>query len=79
VGDKRYAGADSVFIVQEAGLAPGSVWTVVENLVPLGIRSPDRSARSESLCCLSHHGPHYLRKGKAIPIEAWTVPEVSRS
>jgi len=28
-------------IVQEAGWAPGSVWTGVENFSPNGIRSPD--------------------------------------
>jgi len=35
--------------VQEAGLAPGPVWTGAENLAPTGIRSPDRPARSQSL------------------------------
>ena len=33
-------------IVQEAGCAPGPVWTGAENLAPTGIRSPDRPARS---------------------------------
>ena len=33
---------DSVPIVQEAGWAPGPVWTGAENLAPTGIRSPDR-------------------------------------
>jgi hypothetical protein len=36
-------------IVQEAGWAPGPVWTGAENLVPTGIRSPDHPARSQSL------------------------------
>ena len=36
-------------IVQEAGWAPGPVWTGAENLVPTGIRSPDRPARSQLL------------------------------
>jgi len=35
--------------VQEAGWDPGLLWTGTENLVPTGIRSPDRPARSESL------------------------------
>jgi len=35
--------------VQEASWAPSSVWTIVENLAPTGIRSPDRPTRSESL------------------------------
>ena len=42
-------GKDPVTIVQEAGCAPGTVWADAENLVPSGIRSPDRPARSESL------------------------------
>jgi hypothetical protein len=39
---------DTVPIVQEAGWAPGPVWTGVEYLAPIGIRSPDRPARSYS-------------------------------
>ena len=43
-------------IVQEAGWAPGPVWTGAENLVT-GIRSPDLPGRSESLYRLSYPGP----------------------
>jgi hypothetical protein len=39
------------------GWAPGPVWTGAENLVPTGIRSPDRPARSESLYRLRYSGP----------------------
>jgi hypothetical protein len=39
---------DPVPIVQEAGWAPGPVWTGAENLVPTGIRSTDVPARSQS-------------------------------
>jgi hypothetical protein len=39
--------SDPVPIVQEAGWAPGPVWTGAENLAPSGIRSPDRPSRSE--------------------------------
>jgi len=42
-------GKDSVPIVQEAGWAPGPVWTGVENLVPTRIRYPDSTASTESL------------------------------
>ena len=50
---------DPVPIVQEAGWAPGSVWTGAENLAPTGIRSPDRPARSESLYyCTSSNVRH---------------------
>jgi hypothetical protein len=51
-------GNDPVPIVQEAGWAPGPVLTGAENLATTGIRSPDRSARSESLYRLSYRGPH---------------------
>jgi len=45
---------DPVPIVQEAGWALGSVWTGAENLASTGIQSPDRPARSQSLCRLSY-------------------------
>jgi hypothetical protein len=47
-------GKDQVPIVQEAEWVPLPVWTDAENLVPTGIRSPDRPARSESLYRLSY-------------------------
>ena len=47
-------GKDPVPVIQEAGWAPGPVWTVAENLAPTMIRSPDRPARSQSLYGLSH-------------------------
>jgi len=37
-------GKDPVPIVQEAGWAPGLVWTGAENLAPTGIRFPDHPA-----------------------------------
>ena len=40
---------DPVPIVQEAGWAPGPVWTGAENFAPTGIRSPYRSASSQAL------------------------------
>ena len=68
-GGQRHApvaftpGKDLVPIVQEAGWALEQVWIGAENLAPIGIRSPDLPARSESrsgrnffsppqLCCL---------------------------
>ena len=51
-------GKNPVPIIQEAGCAPGLVWTGAENLAPTVIRSPDRPVRSESLYRLSYHGPH---------------------
>jgi hypothetical protein len=44
--------------VWEVGWIPGPVWTGAENLVPIGIRSPDRPARIQSLYRLSYpaHG-----------------------
>ena len=52
-------------IVQEAGWAPGPVWTGAENLAPTGIRSPDRPVRSQSLYRLrypAHDGTSMFRK-----------------
>jgi len=37
---------DPVPMLQEAGWAPGPVWTGAVNLDPTGLRSPDRPARS---------------------------------
>jgi hypothetical protein len=55
-------GKDPVPIVQEAGWAPGPVWTCAKNIVPTGIRSADRPAGSQSLYRLSYSGPSsYLR------------------
>jgi hypothetical protein len=50
-------GKDTVPIVQEAGWAPGPVWTGTENLAPTRIRSLDRPASSQSLYRLSYRGP----------------------
>jgi len=50
-------GKDPVQILQEAGWAPGPVWTGAKNLAPTGIRSPDRPARSQSLYQLRYRGP----------------------
>ena len=47
-------GKDPVPIVQEAGWAPGQVWTGAENLAHSGIRYPDRPVRSQSLYRLSY-------------------------
>jgi hypothetical protein len=47
-------GKDPVPIVQEAGWAPGPVWTGAKNLASTGVRSPDRPARSQSLYRLSY-------------------------
>jgi hypothetical protein len=49
-------GKEPVTIVEEAGWAPEPVWTNAEYLAPTGIRTPDRPARSESLCRLRY--PH---------------------
>ena len=50
-------GKDPVSIVEEAGWAPQPVWTGAENLVPTGIRSPDRPACSKSLYRRRYPGP----------------------
>ena len=60
-----YPGKDPVPIVQEAGWAPGPIWTGAENLASNGIRSPDRPARSQSLYQLrypTHMSMMYLEE-----------------
>jgi len=52
---------DPVPIVQEAGWAPGPVWTGAEDLTPTGIRSPYRPACSQSLYRLRYPA-HKLTK-----------------
>jgi hypothetical protein len=44
-------------MVQEAGWAPGPVWTGAENLAPTGIQSPYLPSRSQSLYRLSYPAP----------------------
>jgi len=47
-------GKDPVPIIQEAGWAPGLVWTGAENITPTGIWSPDRPAHSQLLYWLRY-------------------------
>jgi hypothetical protein len=55
---------DPVPIVQEAGWAPGPVWTGAENLTPNRIRSPDRPARSQSLYRLRYPAHNKITEGE---------------
>jgi len=48
---------DPVPAVQEAGWAPGPVWTGAQNLDPTGIRYPGPSSPSELLYLLRYLGP----------------------
>ena len=59
-------GKDLVPIVQEAGWVPGQVWTGAENLATIGIRSPDRPARSQSLYRLRY--PAHLQSQHSTEI-----------
>jgi hypothetical protein len=63
---------DPLPILQEARWAPGPVWTGAENLVPIGIRSPDLPVRSESLYRLSYPGPRTKRQ-KAQNTYEWEI------
>jgi hypothetical protein len=63
-GRSLLPGKDPVPIVQEAGWAPGPVWTGAENLAPTGIRSPDRPPRSRSLYRLCYPA-HTLTERRA--------------
>ena len=53
---------DPVPILQEAGWAPGPVWTDAENFAPTGNRSPDRPVRSHSLYRLRYPAHIYQNK-----------------
>ena len=78
-----YPRKDPVPIVQEAGWAPGLVWTGAKNLAPTGIRSPDRPARSQSLYLLRyplhteergfHHFQYLFRCSIEILEEVWRI------
>jgi hypothetical protein len=57
-------------ILKEGGCAPGQVWTGAENLVPIGIRSPDRQSRSESLYRLSYPGSVYISRSTVVSLIA---------
>jgi hypothetical protein len=62
VGGQRHAPAallpgNSLPIVQKAGRAQRPAWTGAQNLTPIGIRSPDSPAHSQSLYRLSYPGP----------------------
>ena len=70
-------GKDPVPIIQEAGWAPGTVWTGAENLAPTGIRSPDLPARSESLYRLSYPDPQGC-EGLWLFFEAKKGPRAKR-
>ena len=56
--DRFTPGKDPVHIVQEAGWAPGPVWTGTENLAPTGIRSPFLPACSPVAIPTELPGPH---------------------
>jgi len=66
-------GKEKVPIVQEAGWAPGPVWTGAENLIPTGIRSrtvqpvvsgyTDWATRSTKITVLWHIPKHWLEIG----------------
>ena len=74
VGGQRHAPAAftpekvPVPIVQENGRVPGPVWTGAENLTPTGIRSPNRPARSESLCRLRYPDPQFEVPSLKLPL-----------
>jgi hypothetical protein len=70
-------GNDPLPIVQEAGWAPGSVWTGRKSR-PTGIRSPDRPARSQSLYRLSYpaHSPWVLSVSKFVTDVLCSYPQL---
>ena len=70
-------GKDPVPIVQEAGWALGQVWTGAENIVPTGIRSPDRPTPSQSLYRLSYPAiKHYAFLKAALVQDNWDASKI---
>jgi hypothetical protein len=59
---------DPAVIVLEVGWTPGPVRTGAERLVPIGIRSQDRPARSHSLYQLRYPSYFMLRYRKLSPL-----------
>jgi hypothetical protein len=51
---------DPLPIEEETGWAPEPAWPRAENLAPIGIRSPNRPARSQSLYQLSYLASSYF-------------------
>ena len=68
------SGKDLVPIVQEAGWAPGPVWTDAENLALTGIQSPDRPACSKSLYQLCYPAHIYIQSVLFIVSLTTAVP-----
>jgi hypothetical protein len=60
-------GKDPLPFVQEAGWAPGPVWTGAENLAWTGIRSPDRPAHSSVAIPTELPGPQVIQRRVVIP------------
>ena len=54
-------------LYRRLGGPTGPDWTVVENLAPIGIRSPDRPVRSQSLYRLSYRGPFLCGRWVNVP------------
>jgi len=81
VGGERHvpaafaSGKDLVPIVQEAGWAPALVRIVAGHLASpqTGVRSPDLSARSESLHRLSYRGPQIVYTNPVLQLYSCTV------
>ena len=71
-----YPGKDPVPIVQEAGWAPGPVWTGAENLDTTGIRFPDRPASSQSLYRLSYPAHAMVDTSRLLN---WSKPKYTNS
>jgi len=69
-------GEDPVPIVQEAGWAPGPVWTGAENLTPTGNRSPDRPTHNQSLYRLRYPTHQRIRICQILEHSATCISSV---
>ena len=68
------SGNNPVPVVEEAGWTPEPVWTGAESLAPTEIRSPNRTARTESLYRLSYPGQYFIYLKKSSPVTGLEWP-----
>ena len=69
-------GKDQVPIVQEAGWAPGPVWTDEENLALTGIRALECPARGQSLYRLSYRAHIKIIYVLLISVNTMVMPHL---
>ena len=78
-GEQRYNCTLSLTPELDGGrCTPRPVWTGAENIIPTGIRFPDRPSRSESLYRLSYPGPQSRNRSYNLQF-VWIIEKSSSS